>query len=103
MYVEMGSFIDQRCEKIDEAFRIPILRLAVLADEPRAAIEIPADDEDRRACLDKRLAQRAEVACRVDQDSGPFGSLETPDVAIRGEDHAGAHGCWAGPLGPPII
>src|SRR5262245_8699240 len=87
MHMEVRPFIHLRREKIAGAFRIPVLCLSAFADQSGAAIEIPSDDEDRRARFDERLAQSAEVAGGIDQDGGPFGPLETPDVAIGDENH----------------
>ena len=61
MYGQVRAFIDQCGEKIDEIFRVSVIRAAALTDQPRAAIEVPSNKEYRGARFDKGFAQRTKV------------------------------------------
>src|SRR5207244_649480 len=83
-------FVDQRGEELDESLRIAVRGRRALTDEPGAAVEIPADEEHARLRLDQGLAQRAEIAPRIDEHGRPLGAREPPDVAMRREDQGRA-------------
>ena len=82
IHPELRPFIDQCTQKIDEHFGIPVIRSPALTDEPRAAIDIPADHEYRRTRLQQGFAQCAEIARGIDQHCGAIGLLNTPTVMI---------------------
>jgi len=84
---EVRSLVGEGGEKVGEAFGKSVVGLSALAHQPGAAVEVPADHEYGRTRLDESPAQRAVVAPGIDQHGRPFGSRETPDVALGTEDH----------------
>src|SRR5690606_16916534 len=57
-----------------------------LRHEADAAVEVPAEDEDRAPGLRERRAHRGEVRRPVDQEGEPAGPLDAPAVAPRREE-----------------
>jgi hypothetical protein len=51
MHGELRPLIDQHGQKIHERFRVTVVRVPALVDEPRAAVEVPTDDEYSRTRL----------------------------------------------------
>ena len=87
---QLGPLVHELRQKLAQRDRPAVVRLAVLADEPRAAVEIPADDEDVALRLQQRLAHRAEERARVDQHRGARRALDAPYIAAWLEHAHGA-------------
>ncbi len=90
MNEELRTPFDDRGEEFDEAFGKSVVGPAVFADQPGAAVEVPADDEGGRARVQQRLAHRTEILAGIDQHGRAAGALAAPGI-VAGPDQGR---CW---------
>ena len=65
---------------VEEATELQLALAAVRAQQARAAVEIPAGDQDRAVRLPRRLDECLEVRVRIDQERRPRGLLDAPAI-----------------------
>src|SRR4030088_2418883 len=75
MHGELGPLIDQRGQKTNKPSGVSVVPPPALAHEPRAAVEVPTDDEYSRARLKKGLPEGAKIVGAINQHRGPPGPL----------------------------
>jgi hypothetical protein len=70
---------------VEEAAELELAVAAVGAQQARAAVEIPAGDQDRAARVARGLDERLEIGVRIDQEPRPRGVLDAPAITIDRE------------------
>ena len=80
--LQLAAAAHQVVEKVAE---LQLAVLAVRAQQARAAVEIPAGDQDRALRVARGLDERLEVRVRVDQDARPRGVLDAPAITTDRE------------------
>ena len=86
MDVQVGARPHQVAQEVGEIAGKAVGRLAVGADELGAAVDVPADDDDAALGLQAGAAHRLEEGGSVDQDGGPGGPLDPPDIVVRPQE-----------------
>ena len=86
MDVQVGARPHQIPQEVGEIAGQAVGRVAVGADELRAAVDVPADHHDAALGLQASAAHRLEEGGSVDQDGGPGGPLDPPDIVVRPQE-----------------
>ena len=86
MDVQVGPRPHQIAQEVGEIAGQAVGRAAVGADELRAAVDVPADHHDAALGLQASAAHRLEEGGSVDQDGGPGGPLDPPDIVVRPQE-----------------
>ena len=56
------------------------MRIDVPAQQSRAAMEVPAADQDGALCLTKRIEERTEIRFAIDEHAGAIGMDDAPAI-----------------------
>src|SRR5947208_1620033 len=83
MDTQLGTPGDEFAEKIGKSAGIAIGRLAAFTDQPRAAVDVPADDQNAAPSLEKRLPDGVEERGAINQHRGPGRAFDAPDIVTR--------------------
>ena len=76
---------------VEKAAELQLAVLAVRTQQARAAVEIPAGDQDRAARVARRLDECLEIRVRIDEEARPRGVLDAPAITTDREQFRPLH------------